>query len=134
MDMTPDHRPVILRVLELLRHNANDQGWVQVSNRALAAQLACSEGGIPDKLRRLQDEGLLTRGDTDNGGTWYQVVLDTGADLALGAQRPTGRSRRLPPAPAAPDLVTQLERLAELKRQGALTNDEFIAAKTKLLR
>jgi hypothetical protein len=42
-----------------------------------------------------------------------------------------------PPAPApaagAGDLTTELERLANLKAQGILTDDEFAAAKAKLL-
>jgi outer membrane protein assembly factor BamE (lipoprotein component of BamABCDE complex) len=38
------------------------------------------------------------------------------------------------PAPAAkPDLVAELEKLKELKDQGALTDDEFQKAKAKLL-
>ena len=40
-----------------------------------------------------------------------------------------------PPTPAAAgnDLLTQLQQLADLHAQGALTDDEFVAAKTKLL-
>ena len=38
------------------------------------------------------------------------------------------------PAPAAePDMVEQLERLAKLKEQGILTDEEFAAQKQKLL-
>ena len=38
-----------------------------------------------------------------------------------------------PAAPAAPDSVAELERLAQLKAQGVLTDEEFTAAKAKLL-
>jgi hypothetical protein len=41
-----------------------------------------------------------------------------------------------PPAPAAPaadDLTTQLQRLGELHAAGTLTDDEFTAAKARLL-
>jgi hypothetical protein len=41
-----------------------------------------------------------------------------------------------PPAPAAPeadDLVTQLQRLGDLHAAGTLTDDEFAAAKARLL-
>ena len=38
-----------------------------------------------------------------------------------------------PAAPAAPDSVAELERLAQLKAQGVLTDEEFSAAKAKLL-
>ncbi len=36
-------------------------------------------------------------------------------------------------APAAPDTTAQLQKLAELKAQGILTDEEFAAAKAKLL-
>jgi len=38
-----------------------------------------------------------------------------------------------PPAEAAPDTVTQLKELAELKAQGILTDAEFDAQKAKVL-
>ncbi|WP_313815470.1 SHOCT domain-containing protein [Citricoccus sp.] len=45
-----------------------------------------------------------------------------------------------PPAPAAPpsaagapDILDQLQRLADLKQSGLLTDEEFVAAKAKLL-
>jgi hypothetical protein len=37
------------------------------------------------------------------------------------------------PAPAEDELTTQLRQLADLNRQGILTDDEFAAAKAKLL-
>jgi hypothetical protein len=38
-----------------------------------------------------------------------------------------------PPPPAAPDTITQLKELAELKSQGILTEAEFEAQKAKIL-
>ena len=38
-----------------------------------------------------------------------------------------------PPAPAQDDVITQLERLGNLKAQGILTEEEFAAEKAKLL-
>lgn len=38
-----------------------------------------------------------------------------------------------PPAPAADDQLEQLERLAQLKAQGILTDEEFAAQKAKIL-
>jgi Short C-terminal domain len=38
-----------------------------------------------------------------------------------------------PPAPAAPDTVSQLKELADLKAQGILTDAEFQAQKAKIL-
>lgn len=37
------------------------------------------------------------------------------------------------PAPAPSDSTAELERLAKLHESGALTDDEFVAAKSKLL-
>ena len=38
-----------------------------------------------------------------------------------------------PAAPAAPDMTEQLRQLAQLKSQGILSEDEFTAAKAKIL-
>jgi uncharacterized caspase-like protein len=38
-----------------------------------------------------------------------------------------------PPAPAADDATSEIERLASLHDSGALTDDEFAAAKSKIL-
>ena len=47
------------------------------------------------------------------------------------------KAQQAPPAPPAPapqeDLIAQLERLGALKAQGLLTDEEFAAAKAKLL-
>lgn len=37
------------------------------------------------------------------------------------------------PQPAAPDATAELQKLADMKTQGLLTDDEFAAAKSKLL-
>lgn len=41
--------------------------------------------------------------------------------------------QQAPPAPAADDKSAQLQNLAELHSQGVLTDEEFAAAKAKLL-
>jgi Short C-terminal domain len=41
--------------------------------------------------------------------------------------------QQAPPPPAAPSMYDQLSQLATLHDQGALTDDEFTAAKAKLL-
>jgi hypothetical protein len=49
-------------------------------------------------------------------------------------QRQASASRpAAPPQPAGPSLLDQLNQLAELHQQGALTDEEFAAAKAKLL-
>ena len=41
--------------------------------------------------------------------------------------------QQAPPAPAADDKSAQLQNLAQLHSQGVLTDEEFAAAKAKLL-
>jgi hypothetical protein len=58
------------------------------------------------------------------------------AQMAMVAQQ--AQAAPPPPAPAAapapaPDLMSQLQKLAQLKEAGALTDDEYAAAKAKLL-
>ena len=57
------------------------------------------------------------------------------AQMAMQAQmaQPAPAPAAPPPAAAGPDLMTQLQQLAQLKEAGALTDDEYAAAKAKLL-
>ena len=57
------------------------------------------------------------------------------AEQAAAAQvSPPPQEEYAPPAPAPEeDMITQLERLGALKAQGLLTDEEFAAAKSKLL-
>jgi putative oligomerization/nucleic acid binding protein len=85
------------------------------------------------------------------GGTAY-VAHKAGQQQAMAAQREAGEEARLdeletPQAPAAapqeqpapqpqgggPDVVSKLQELTQLRDQGALSPDEFEAAKKKLL-
>ena len=57
-------------------------------------------------------------------------------DSATAQPAPAPQEQYLPPEPVyAPeeDMITQLERLGALKAQGLLTDEEFAAAKQKLL-
>lgn len=63
-----------------------------------------------------------------------QAEVDAAVQQALAAQAPP------PPPPAAPaaapaggDMIAKLQELAALKEQGLLTDDEFAAAKARLL-
>ncbi|MDD5189391.1 MAG: SHOCT domain-containing protein [Methanoregula sp.] len=58
------------------------------------------------------------------------VLKEQGAQGALQKQAATA-----PPAPAAQmaDVTTQLQKLAELHKSGVLTDEEFAAAKKKIL-
>ncbi|MER5689496.1 SHOCT domain-containing protein [Streptomyces sp. NPDC002205] len=48
-------------------------------------------------------------------------------------QQQTPPDQAAPPAPPADDIIDRLERLAELKKQGILTDAEFEAQKAKIL-
>ena len=80
------------------------------------------------------------------GGTAYAVGRSSGRQREQQQQAESEQNQRLsdleqqqaPPAPAAPapassSMLDQLNQLATLHQQGALTDDEFTAAKAKLL-
>jgi len=52
---------------------------------------------------------------------------------AAAAQQPQVVYEQAPAAPAGPDLTAQLQQLADLHTQGVLSDEEFAAAKQKLL-
>ncbi|RIQ21813.1 SHOCT domain-containing protein [Jiangella rhizosphaerae] len=68
---------------------------------------------------------------------WQQQEYDQQARAAYAAQPPPAYAPQPPPAaPAAAEedsLTDQLARLADLKAQGVLTEEEFAAAKARLL-
>ena len=59
-----------------------------------------------------------------------QAVYDQG--YAAAAQQPVAAAPAAPAAPAT-DLTAELQKLASLKQAGILTDEEFAAAKAKLL-
>ncbi|MFF1877863.1 SHOCT domain-containing protein [Leifsonia sp. NPDC058230] len=65
-----------------------------------------------------------------------QAQIDAAAQQAA-AQQAAYAQQAAPPAPAAPaggdDMMAQLQQLASLHSQGILSDDEFSAAKAKLL-
>jgi outer membrane protein OmpA-like peptidoglycan-associated protein len=62
-----------------------------------------------------------------------QAAMETQAQLAE-MQAQLDRAQAPEPAPAASgDVLTGLQQLADLKSQGLLTDEEFAAAKAKLL-
>lgn len=67
---------------------------------------------------------------------WQRQDYEQQAQYA--APQPPPAPAPPPPAPAAPaaggsDMTAELERLATLRNQGVLTDDEFAAAKARLL-
>jgi hypothetical protein len=49
------------------------------------------------------------------------------------AQQQAYEAQQAPAAPAAPDYAAELEKLAQLKSQGILTDEEFEAKKKQIL-
>jgi hypothetical protein len=62
--------------------------------------------------------------------TWAQDRMGMRQDF-----QPAGEEQydAAPPAPAEPDYVAELERLAQLRDQGVITADDFDAKKRQLL-
>jgi multidrug resistance efflux pump len=58
-----------------------------------------------------------------------QAAMQAAAEQAVAAQQAAAPAA----APAAADPIAELERLAQLKQQGILSDEEFAAAKAKLL-
>ncbi|MGW5277286.1 SHOCT domain-containing protein [Streptomyces sp. NPDC004044] len=58
---------------------------------------------------------------------------EAAAQEEAAAQQQTSPAQAAPPAPPADDIIDRLERLAELKKQGILTDAEFEAQKAKIL-
>jgi hypothetical protein len=63
----------------------------------------------------------------------YQEQQQAAAMQAAAQQAVAAQQAAAPAPPAAADPIAELERLASLKSQGVLTDDEFAAAKAKLL-
>ena len=62
-----------------------------------------------------------------------QAQIDEAAARAVAAQVPAPAAPAQIAAPAGDDLMTQLTKLADLKAAGILSDEEFAAAKAKLL-
>jgi Short C-terminal domain len=65
------------------------------------------------------------------GGVGFQAGLDQARRKQLAAQRQAAAAAA--PAPAAPDVLTQLKELKALLDDGHLTPEEFQTAKHKVL-
>jgi Short C-terminal domain len=63
----------------------------------------------------------------------YQQEQQQAAMEAAAQQAAAQQQAAAPPAAAAPDPIAELEKLAQLKAQGVLSDEEFAAAKAKLL-
>jgi len=106
----------------------------------LAARTAVVAGTATAVSGRVQDRrdrrGQAQYEQDQYAAVQQQAQVDAAAAQAAAAQAPPPQFA--PAAPAAPaaggtDVLAQLQQLAELKQSGLLSDDEFAAAKAKLL-
>jgi hypothetical protein len=120
-----NRRVIFVRGLPLRKLSVADIPLAEVS------RCEYSEGGMfaPPGLKK-----VVTISST-RSGTWKFTVYKRGPDFAEGILRSVRavQDRRPPHRPPAPDLATRLQRLAELHRSGGLSDEEFAAAKAKLI-
>lgn len=78
--------------------------------------------------RRQQDKAYQAQEAQAYEAQQQQAALQEAAAQAVAAQQPAA-----PAAPAGDDMMAKLTQLAQLHAQGILSDDEFAAAKAKLL-
>jgi membrane protease subunit (stomatin/prohibitin family) len=63
----------------------------------------------------------------------YQAQAQQQAAVEQARQEGAAQAQQQAPAPATTDVTAELQKLADLHKQGVLTDDEFAAMKKKLL-
>lgn len=105
----------------------------------LAARTAVVAGtatAVSGRVQDRRDRRAQSQYEQDQyAAAQQQAQVDAAAAQAVAAQAPP---QQFAPAPAAPaaggtDVLAQLQQLAELKQSGLLSDEEFAAAKMKLL-
>jgi len=94
----------------------------RMDNKAAAKQQATDAQYAA--MQSQEDMAAMQQQMADMQAQQAQMAMQ--AQMAAAAPPP-------PPAAAKPDLMAQLQQLAQLKEAGALTDDEYAAAKAKLL-
>ena len=93
-----------------------------VGMAARTAVVAGTATAVSGRVGRRQQQKYATQD--------AQYAEQQGAAMQQGAQEAAAAA---PPPPAAPDPFEQIEKLAKLHDEGALTDEEFAAAKAKIL-
>ncbi|WP_368497865.1 SHOCT domain-containing protein [Herbiconiux sp. A18JL235] len=105
----------------------------------LAARTAVVAGTATAVSGGMQRRAQARAQDQQQQAAWQaqqqQEQIDAAAAAAVAAQQPAAPAAAPAPAPAAGgvDLVAELQKLAALKDAGILSDEEFAAAKAKLL-
>ena len=93
----------------------------------------CWRSQPPSRQQKYANQNAAVQQQQDMA--YQQGVADAQAQQQQVAPPPPQYAPAPPPAPAAaaPDLTAQLQQLAQLHNAGVLSDDEFAAAKQKLL-
>ena len=92
----------------------------------IAGTATAVSGGVRNRQEASAQQAADAQADQQQQAALQQQ--QAAAEQAAAAQPP-----QPPPAPAGDDLIASLERLGTLHAQGVLTDEEFGAAKAKLL-
>ncbi|WP_406364054.1 SHOCT domain-containing protein [Streptomyces sp. NBC_01579] len=77
--------------------------------------------------------GRVQQRQQQRWGAQEAAAQEEAAAQQQAVQQQTPPAQAAPPAPPTDDIIDRLERLAELKKQGILTDAEFEAQKAKIL-
>ena len=99
---------------------------------ARTAVIAGTATAVSGSVRNRQEASAQQAADAQ-ADQQLQAALQQQAAAEQAAQPAAAQPPPPPPAPAGDDLIASLERLGTLHAQGALTDEEFGAAKAKLL-
>ena len=92
---------------------------------ARTAVVAGTASAVSGRVQRRQAEKYADRDQA--------IAANRGAGYATGYESVQGQPVQAAPAPAEDDTIAKLKQLADLHTQGVLNDDEFAAAKAKLL-
>lgn len=119
-------------------HHRQEQRWASKEQEQYAAQ-AAQEQQAAAQQAAFQSQAELEQTQQQMAAMQQQMAAMQAqqAQSAMQAQQavPVAVPQAAPPpaAPAGNDLTSQLNQLAQLKASGVLTDEEFAAAKAKLL-
>ena len=99
---------------------------------ARTAVIAGTATAVSGSVRNRQEASAQQAADAQ-ADQQQQAALQQQAAAEQAAQAAAAQPPPPPPAPAGDDLIASLERLGTLHTQGVLTDEEFGAAKAKLL-
>ena len=105
-----------------------------VGMAARTAVVAGTATAVSGSVQRHQQEKAQNQYEQQQYEAMQQQEAMNAAAQQAVAQQQAAAAQAPPPAPAGgTDVVAELQKLAALKEQGILSDDEFAAAKAKLL-